>query len=191
MKNTSIGLSAVAVVLMAGTTQATIVQFDLLGRAGGGLLTTNETGVVNGSSATGGEVGAGIFFDDVTNVLTLNVAWGSANGFADLSGNATAGHLHGPTAGSGVTAMNQTASVKYGLDNLPGWTNLASSGGFVGTVNILVSDVEALYAGRFYMNVHTAVNGGGEFRGNLVVVPAPGAAAALGLIGIAGLRRRR
>lgn len=91
---------------------------------------------------------------------------------ANLSGNATARHLHGPTAGSGATAMTQNASVRYGLDNVAGWSNLASSGGFAGTVNILIGDVAALYDGRFYMNVHTVANGSGIFRGNLVVVPA-------------------
>ncbi len=191
MNTFSTGLSVVAVTLAAGNSQAVIVQFDLLGKSGAGLLTTNENSVVNNSSATGGEVGAGIFFDDVTNVLTINVAWGAANGFVNLSGNATAGHLHGPTAGSGATAMTQNASVRYGLDNVAGWSNLASSGGFAGTVNILVGDVAALYDGRFYMNVHTVANGGGEFRGNLVVVPAPSAAVAMGMIAAVGIRRRR
>lgn len=83
--------------------------------------------------------------------------------------------------------------VKYGLDSVAGWNSSASAGGFNGTVTILAADVPALLNGQFYMNVHTATNGGGEIRGNLVQVPEPtvslmGAAATLGLL---TLRRRR
>jgi hypothetical protein len=35
--------------------------------------------------AAGGEIGAGILYDSTANLLTLNVGWGSAFGFTDLS----------------------------------------------------------------------------------------------------------
>jgi hypothetical protein len=191
MKNVSHGVLALALVSTAGIAQATIFQFDLLGKGGAGLLSTNENGVINGAPGSGGEIGAGIFFDDSTNVLTVNVGWGSANGFTNLSGNATVGHIHGPTASGGVASFTQNAGVRYGLDNAPGWNNSASAGGFIGTRTILAGDVAALFAGRFYINVHTSANTPGEIRGNLVLVPTPSAAAVLGLVGLAGLRRRR
>ena len=42
------------------------------------------------------------------------------------------------------------------------------------------SDVDALLAGRFYINVHTEMYDMGEIRGYLVPVPEPGSAAVLG-----------
>lgn len=83
-------------VLLAGLAQpanAAIVIFQLQGNAGFGLLGGNENPPVTGGGS-GGIVGDGIFFDDVTNELTINVAWGSGNGFTDLTGDATAMHIH-------------------------------------------------------------------------------------------------
>jgi hypothetical protein len=180
-----------ASVLAASQASAAILFFDLQGRAGPGLLSGNEIHTINGTPGTGGEIGAGITFNDVTNVLTINVGWGSGNGFTNLSGNATVGHIHGLTANGGAASFNQTAGVRYGLDNLPGWNNNAINGSFIGTVNINAADVQALLDGRMYINVHTATNGPGEIRGNLVLVPTPSAAALLGLGGLVAMRRRR
>lgn len=181
-----------ASVLAASQASAAILFFDLQGRAGSGLLSGNELHTINGTPGSGGEIGAGITFNDVTNVLTINVGWGSGNGFTNLTGNATVGHIHGLTASGGTASFNQTAGVRYGLDNLPGWNNNAINGGFIGTVNINPGDVQALLDGRMYINVHTGANGPGEIRGNIVLVPTPGAAVAmLGLGGLAAMRRRR
>jgi CHRD domain len=158
---------------LAVQTQASTVFFDLVGKGGTGLLAGNQNGTVNGTPGTGGEVGAGIFYDDVANLLTINVAWGSANGFANLTGNTTAGHLHGPTASGGTAGYTQDASPKYFLNSLAGWNNSASAGGYSGTISILDTDETALLNGQFYFNAHTALNGGGEIRGTLVVVPEP------------------
>ena len=50
-----------------------------------------------------------------------------------------------------------------------------------------------LLAGHYYFNVHTAANGGGEIRGNLVAVPEPGSFALMGLVsvGMAGMVWKR
>lgn len=174
--------------------QAATFQFDLIGLAGTGLLPGNETGVVSGTPGRGGELGAGIFYDDVTDMLTLNVGWGSANGGVNLTGNTTGGHLHGPTTSGGVAAYSQNAGVKYGLNSLAGWNSSATAGGFSGTISVLAADEAALLNGQFYFNVHTAVNGGGEIRGNLVVVPEP-SVVVLGVLGAGALlfrlRRRQ
>src|SRR5687767_10378509 len=83
----------------AASTQAATTPFDLQGKAGAGLLAGNQNTVVVGNPpGRGGELGSGFVFDDVTNVLSINAGWGSGNGFTDLTGNAVAGHLHGPTA---------------------------------------------------------------------------------------------
>lgn len=184
-------VSILAALASAGAAQGAILFFDLQGRAGNGLLAGNENHTVNGSFGSGGEVGAGIFFDDVTNIITVNIGWGSANGFTNLTGNATVGHIHGPTTSGGVASFTQNAGVRYGLDNRPGWNNSASAGGFSGSFAINAGDVQALLDGRFYINVHSSLNGPGEIRGNLVLIPAPSAAALLALGGLATLRRRR
>ncbi len=150
---------------------AEIIQFDFRGSVGNGLLAGNEPGAIVGGS--GGEIGTGVTFDDQTRNLTLNFGWGTGNGFANLTGNASAGHIHGPTASGGTAAFTQTAGVKYGLDSLAGWNSNAANGGFSGTVNILATDVAALLNGQFYVNVHTAANGSGEIRGFLTAVPEP------------------
>jgi hypothetical protein len=177
-------------ILTAFATQAGVFDFDLQGRAGFGLLSGNELHNINGTPGSGGETGLGISYDDASNILTINIGWGSGNGFTDLTGNATAGHIHGLTAGSAPTSFTQTASVRYGLDSLAGWNNSAANGGFVGTVAISESDEAALLAGQMYINVHTSSNGPGEIRGQLTPVPEPGetvaaVSVALGLFAVA------
>jgi hypothetical protein len=182
----SVGLLAI----LATQANAEIIQFNLVGKAGTGLLSGNENGTVLGTPGSGGEIGAGITFDTATNILTVIAGWGTANGFTNLSGNALAGHLHGPVGADAPAAFTLDATVKYGLDDKPGWNPAAGNGGFNGTVSILTSDTASLLAGRFYMNVHTGTNAGGEIRGNLVVVPEP-SSIALALSGAALLALRR
>lgn len=161
----------IAVALSAGgvlSAQAHMISFDLVGKAGPGLLSGNQNGTINGTPGSGGEVGTGIVFNDQTGVLTINVAWGSANGFTNLTGNATAGHIHGPTASSGAAAFNEDAPVLINLDDTAGWNPNAASGGITRTVTLTSTQITQLFDGRLYINVHTVANGSGEIRGNLV-----------------------
>jgi len=159
-----------ALALSAGvvSAQAHIISFDLLGKAGAGLLSGNQNGTINGTPGSGGEVGSGIVFNDQTGVLTINVAWGSGNGFTNLSANAFAGHIHGPTASSGTAAFNEDAPVMINLDDTAGWNPSATNGGITRSVTLDATQISHLFAGRLYINVHTPMNGGGEIRGNLV-----------------------
>ena len=188
-------VSSIAALAMITSTRAATIAFDLLGKAGSGILPGNENGTVLGNAGTGGEIGAGISYDDVTNQLTLNVGWGSGNGFTDLTGNTTGGHLHGQTASPAPASFLENASVKYPLDGLPQWNPSATNGSFQGTISILEADEAALLAGRFYFNVHTNTNGGGEARGNLVVQTVPEPASfglvAFGALSLVAIRRRR
>jgi len=166
--------------------RAGVIYFNLQGKAGFGLLPGNENHTPTGGPGSGGEIGAGIFLDDATNVLTINAGWGSANGFTNLTGNATAAHIHGPKESGGVGSFTQNAGVKYDIGGTTaGFSNSASAGGWTNTqVSLTAQDVADLLAGRFYLNVHTTTNGGGEIRGNLVGVPEP---SSLGLLMIFGL----
>lgn len=184
-----------AAVALVGTSfaQAANIQFDLLGKGSAGLSSTNENVVVTGVPGTGGEFGAGVFFDDFTKILTINVAWGSGNGFTNLTGNATAGHIHGPTTSGGTASFTENGGVLLGLDSLPGWNPSSTSGGVTnGTFTLTGPQEVALLAEKTYINIHTSTNGGGEMRANLVVVPEP-SHAILSLVGLVllGTRRKR
>jgi hypothetical protein len=165
---------------------AQIINFDLAGKAGSGLLPGNENPAAN---STGSGDANSILFDTATNELTLDVVWGSANGFSDLTGNATAMHIHGPAD------INNNGGVinNGGLNGLPGFDGSASSGGFTGTVTLSAASAQDLLDGNLYLNVHTADNGGGELRANMFsAVPEPSSLAILGLVGaVAAFRRRR
>lgn len=180
MKTTLLSLAALLGASLAAS--AAVIQFDLAGVGGPGLLATNEQPpATGGTPGTGGEIGAGISYDDASKVLTVNVGWGSGNGFTDLSGDATGAHIHGNAD------QTQTAGVIFGMGT--GLSPSASNGSISYTTPALDAQQEAdLFDGLWYVNVHTAANGGGEIRGNLVPEPS---ALLLGAVGLAGLMRRR
>lgn len=193
-KITTLAFIAISGLLAPFSASAIVTHFDLLGKGGAGLLASNENGVVNGNFGSGGEIGSGITFDDASNLLTINVGWGTANGFTDLTGNASMGHIHGPTPSAAPAAFNENVGVLIGLDSLVGWNNSASAGGFSGTVSVPAQNVADLFNGKLYINIHTSTNAGGEIRGNLVAVPEPSTYALLGavaLLGLAYIRRRK
>jgi hypothetical protein len=191
-------LHVVAFVVLAFATidsvKAATFLFDLNGNAGFGLLSGNENGAINGTPGSGGEVGAGISYDDLTNILNINVAWGSGNGFTNLTGDATAGHIHGPTTNSAPTGFTQNAGVLLFLSppSPAGstWTPSASAGGFSGNLTLSAGQETELLAERYYINIHTSLNGGGEIRGHLVIVPEPTAFMLLASGGALLLMRR-
>ena len=181
MKTTILSLAALLGASLAAS--AAVIQFDLAGVGGPGLLPTNERPdpATGGIPGTGGEIGAGISYDDVSKMLTVNVGWGSGNGFSDLSGDATGAHIHGNAD------QTQAAGVLFNMG--AGLSPSASNGSISYTTPALNAQQEAdLFDGLWYVNVHTAANGGGEIRGNLVPEPS---ALVLGAVGLVGLLRRR
>src|SRR5882724_8808411 len=100
----------------------------------------------NASAATGT---ADIDFDAASKKLSWKLT------YSGLSGPATAAHFHGPAeagknGGVAVAIPNATASPAEGSATL--------------------TDAQAadLVAGKYYVNVHTAANPGGEIRGQVM-----------------------
>ena len=184
-------LLSVGLMVLVTHAQASIIAFDLRGTAGSGLLAGNEPGTIVGGS--GGAIGAGINYDDILNLLTLNVGWGSSQGFTDLSSTASASHIHGPTASVNGSGFTQTAGVIFSLARS---SSAVTGGTFTGGPIALTEAQEVdLLNGKWYLNLHTANNGGGEIRGFLVqAVPEP-SVVVLGVLGAGALlfrlRRRQ
>ena len=110
------------------------------------LRSTNEVPPI--VSAGTGSVDAVLNKD--TNLLRWKV------NYAGLSGPATAGHFHGPaTVGANAGVV------------LP-WPSPMSAS-MEGSATLTAAQVADLIAGRWYANVHTAANPGGEIRGQMTV----------------------
>lgn len=80
--------------------------------------------------------------------------------FQGLTGPATAAHIHGPAA------IGQNAGVVAPL----GDKNPTSP--VTGSVTLTEDQAKELAAGKFYVNVHTDANKGGEIRGQIHTVKA-------------------
>lgn len=82
--------------------------------------------------------------------------------YAGLSGAATAAHIHGPAS------AEETAGVVLNLQPLHDG-DFGVSGSFSGSVELDLEGVTALLNGMLYVNIHTAANGGGEIRAQIVI----------------------
>jgi hypothetical protein len=91
-----------------------------------------------------------------------------------------ASHIHG------FADTNTNAGVLSVLTNTGGQTgSLSGSGTFTST------QIAQFSQNLGYVNVHSQQFAGGEIRGQLILVPGPGAAAGLALGGLVAIRRRR
>lgn len=97
---------------------------------------------------TKGKGTATFTFDTTKKKLTWNVK------YSDLSGPATAAHIHGPAA------MGANASPV-----IPFKGELKSP--IKGSAELTDAQVADLAAGNYYVNVHTAANKDGEIRGQI------------------------
>jgi hypothetical protein len=70
-------------------------------------------------------------------------------------------------------------------------TNALLGGTMGGVTSDPAVNEAALFAGNLYVNVHTMNFEGGEIRGQIPPIPAPGAIALLGCAAMIGSRRRR
>lgn len=108
--------------------------------------------------------------------ITVDESW------SGLTAPATASHIHGP-GGAGTNA-----AVLFPFTGVP-----AATAGSIPeqTFSITAQEVTWLFDGYLYANVHTSTFPGGEIRGQLLLVPEPGAASLLGLAAVAAIWRLR
>ncbi len=139
------------------------LDFELLGMAGSGITAANEPADVTAGGS--GDIATGIGVDLGTRVLSVDIEWGSANGYVDLSSDVDFMNLHGPTSAAAPGNFTESAGVLTGLD---GFDPSASSGGFTGTIDLSSANLRGLLEGRFYLHLHTFVNPDGEARGYLI-----------------------
>lgn len=128
----------------------------------------------SGSPATGTMTGV---YDDVAN--TFSFEWS----VMDLLGTPASpgSHIHNAPAGS-------NGPIVFGFNNPDGSWPLMGSATWSG---LSPDEVQALFDGNLYINFHTDQFAPGELRGQITLVPAPGALALVGVGGLAALRRRR
>ena len=88
------------------------------------------------------------------NVDTRVLQWSVT--YASLSGPATGGHFHGPA----MPGVNAPVALAFS-------GSLASP--ITGNAVLTPAQSADLLAGRWYVNLHTAANPGGEIRGQVVV----------------------
>src|SRR5262244_3833988 len=89
---------------------------------------------------------AELTYDTTTKTLTWTVT------FSDLSGPATAAHFHGPAE------AGKNAGVAVAIPN-------ATSSPAEGSATLTDAQAADFEAGKYYVNVHTKDNPGGEIRG--------------------------
>ena len=100
----------------------------------------------NTSTATGT---ADIDYDAASKKLSWKVT------YSGLSGPATAAHFHGPAA------AGANAGVAVAIPN-------ATASPVEGSATLTDAQAADLVAGKYYINIHTAANPGGEIRGQVM-----------------------
>jgi hypothetical protein len=156
------------IIASAFAAQAAVVDFDISPPGTDvdtELSPLNAVPAVTNSMGSGGELGEGIYYDMDAELLILNVGYGAAAGFTNLTGAAVAAHIHGPApTGSVAGIIVDLAPIHFVA--FEGATN----GGIIqGAVLLSTNMVEDLLNGLYYINIHTETNRSGEIRGQLIV----------------------
>ena len=99
--------------------------------------------------ASSGKGTASMSLDMTSKVLTYRVE------YSGLTGPATAAHIHGPAD----PGANAPPVIPFPTPASP----------IVGTATLTDAQVADLHAGKYYVNVHTPANRGGEIRGQIMM----------------------
>ena len=146
--------------------QAAVIEFNLspAGKdAAVGLSPQNEVTAVTNSTGSGNEISGGISLDTDASVLTLALGYGSAAGFTNLTGPASAMHIHGP-AGPGTNAAVIVDLMPYLFTQ----GDPAAGGLIYAQIPVTINEVTDLLADLYYINIHTTNNPAGEIRAQLI-----------------------
>ena len=135
-----IGATAALLVLVGGAASAATLHFSA------NLKGADETP----PNATAGTGAVDATLDTSSNSFSYKVT------YAGLTGPAVAAHFHGPAA-PGASAPPVVPVPKAALANP-----------MSGTAILTAAQVTDLEAGRWYFNIHTAANPGGEVRGQVL-----------------------
>jgi hypothetical protein len=150
----------------AVSSQAALIHFDLSPPGTDvavGLSPSNQVPPVTNSTGSGNTISGGIVFDSDANLMHLAIGYGSAAGFTDLTGVPIAMHIHSPAS----TTENAGVIVPLGPYSFPA-ENPTNGGVIIGDIPYPTNEVSNLLAGLAYVNIHTALNPGGEIRGQLI-----------------------
>ena len=109
---------------------------------------------LDGKSETPPNTSAGTGTADIDwDAATKKLSWKLT--YSGLSGPATAAHFHGPAE------PGKNAGVAVAIPN-------ATSSPVEGSATLTDAQAADLMAGKYYVNVHTAANPGGEIRGQVM-----------------------
>ena len=112
------------------------------------------TATLNGKSETPPNATAGTGTADIDyDAASKKLSWKLT--YSGLTGPATAAHFHGPAE------PGKSAGVAVAIPN-------ATSSPVEGSATLTDAQAADLTAGKYYVNVHTAANPGGEIRGQVV-----------------------
>ncbi|GEM_PF-927833 len=160
-----------ATCLAALSIQAEIIPIEISPEgtsAATGLSPLNEVPAVAVASAgSGNTVFTGISFDTESKTLSVSLGYGSFAGFTDLTGPATAAHIHGPAGvdGTAPPIFNFIAEMQH----LPA-PDSSQGGVIIGGAVLDEDQSAALLDGLYYINIHTEQNPAGEIRGQLIAM---------------------
>ncbi len=103
------------------------------------------------ANASTGKGHAELMLNPATKEITWTVTW------EGLTGDAVAAHVHGPAE----KGANAGVAVQLGVQGTPPKSPLT------GKATLTDAQIADLNAGKMYVNVHTAMNKGGEVRGQV------------------------
>ena len=104
---------------------------------------------------------------------TASAGTGWATATVDIALNTISYYIFYEGLTGAVTISHFHGNALHGLSAGPKVSLAVSASPMIGTVTYAQADEEALLTGRFYVNLHTVANGGGEIRGQLVPLLIP------------------